>query len=244
MDIKISFREVKIRRHNSQNLKGEARFTDNVGYQVFGTVSGKPFRLSIGADEETAAKRRTAKIERAVLEGATSPLWSELADSLPATTFSFFATRVGYAAGQSRKATARITWQDLSDAYEIEMQRKVDNKERGATRNEGVMSSSTRDRYRITLRDFTNFLEDKNTPLVDITPATIAKYKVARHKAVTAKKQSRGGAGVALDIAVLHGMFAFAVAQKMLTDKPISMARESKPGKTPRTAHALLQVKN
>ena len=117
---------------------------------------------------------------------------------------------------------------------EIEMQRKVDNKERGATRNEGIMSSSTRDRYRFTIRDFTAFLEDKNTPLVDITPATIAKYKIVRHKGVIAKKQSRGGAGVALDIAVLHGMFAFAVAQKMLIEKPISMARESKPGKNPK----------
>src|SRR6266404_318198 len=116
---------------------------------------------------------------------------------------------------------------------QIDMQRKVDNKERGASRKEGVMSTSTRDRYRITIRDFTNFLEDKNTSLVDITPATIAKYKVVRHKAVIAKKQSRGGAGVALDIAVLHGMFAFALAQKMLFEKPISMARESKPGENP-----------
>jgi integrase len=67
------------------------------------------------------------------------------------------------------------------------MQRKVDNKERGATRKEGIMSTSTRDRYRVTIRDFTNFLDDKNTPLADITPATIAKYKVVRHKAVVAK---------------------------------------------------------
>ena len=75
------------------------------------------------------------------------------------------------------------------------------------------MSVSTRDRYRVTIRDFTNFLEDKHTPLVEITPSTIAKYKIVRHQAVTAKKQSRGGAGIALDITVLHGMFAFAVSQ-------------------------------
>lgn len=209
------------------------RFPRSVTYQTFGTLDSKPFRLSLGAEEESAAKRRIAKIEHAVIEGVTSPLWAELADSLPPTTFKFFANHVGYS-GQSRKATAKLTWQDLCDAYEIEMQRKVDNKERGATRNEGIMSVSTRARYRITVRDFTAFLEDKNTPLVDITPATIAKYKVVRHKAVVAKKQSRGGAGVALDIAILHGVFAFAMAQKMLADKPISMARESKPGKNPK----------
>ncbi len=233
MNIKISYREVKVRQRNSQNLEGADKFTGAVTYQTFGNLDGKPFRLSLGADEDSAAKRRTAKVERAVLEGATSPLWAELADSLPPTTFKFFADRIGYT-GHSRKATAKLTWQDLCDAYEIEMQRKVDNKERGATRNEGIMSVSTRDRYRITIRDFTNFLEDKNTPLVEIAPATIAKYKIARHKAVTAKKQSRGGAGIALDVAILHGVFAFAVAQKMLAEKPISMARESKPGKNPK----------
>lgn len=149
MDIKIGYREVKVRRHKSQDLQGGDKFTGTVTYQTFGSLDGKPFRLSIGADEETAADRRTAKIERAVLKGSTSPVWSELADSLPSTTFNFFATRVGYT-GQSRKATAKLTWQDLCDAYELEMQRKVDNKERGATRNEGIMSISTRTRYCIT----------------------------------------------------------------------------------------------
>jgi len=54
------------------------------------------------------------------------------------------------------------------------------------------MSTSTRDRYRITIRDFTNFFEDKNTSLVDITPATIAKYKIVLHKAVVAAVPWRG----------------------------------------------------
>ena len=175
--IKIGYREHKVRRPHSQNFKGDDKFTGAITYQTFGSLNGKPFRLSLGAEEEATAKRRTAKIERAVLEGAVSPLWAELADSLPQTTFKFFAGRVGYT-GQSPKATAKLTWQDLVDAYEIEMQRKVDNKDRGATRNEGIMSQSTRDRYRITIRDFTNFLEDKNTGLIDITPATITKYKV------------------------------------------------------------------
>jgi integrase len=231
--IKIGCREVKVRRRNSQKCEGAGKFTGTVTYQTFGSLDGRPFRLSLGADEKVAATRRTAKIERALLEGVMSPLWAELADSIPPTTLKFFADHVGYT-GQLRKATAKLTWQDLCDAYEIEMQRKIDNKQRGATRNEGIMSESTRERYRVTIRDFTNFLENKHTPLVEITPATIAKYKIARHKAVTAKKQSRGGAGIALDIAILHGMFAFAVAQKMLVEKPISMARESKPGKNPK----------
>jgi hypothetical protein len=157
MNIKIGYREVKVRRRNSQDLQGDNRFTGTVTYQTFGSLDGEPFRLSLGAEEESTAKKRTAKIERALLEGATSPLWAELADSLPSTTFKHFANHVGYT-GQSRKATSKLTWQDLCDAYEIEMHRKVDNKERGAARNEGIMSVSTRARYRITIRDFTDFL--------------------------------------------------------------------------------------
>jgi hypothetical protein len=40
----------------------------------------------------------------------------------------------------------------------------------------------------------------------------IAKFKVIRYKAIIALKQARGGTSIALDIAVLHAMFAFAMA--------------------------------
>ena len=72
MNVKIGYRGVKVRRRNSQNFQDEDRFTGATSYQTFGSIDGKAFRLSLGADEETSAKRRTAKIERAVLEGATS----------------------------------------------------------------------------------------------------------------------------------------------------------------------------
>ena len=96
MLVKISYREVKVRRKHSQNLDGAQKFTGGVTFQTFGSVESRSFRLSLGADENSTAKRRTAKIERALLEGATSPLWAELADSLPPTTFKFFANHVGY----------------------------------------------------------------------------------------------------------------------------------------------------
>jgi hypothetical protein len=62
------------------------------------------------------------------------------------------------------------------------MQRRVDNKLRGADREEGLMSTTTRDRYRQTIRHFDAFLQDKQTPLAVITPAVIAKFKVTRYK--------------------------------------------------------------
>jgi hypothetical protein len=49
---------------------------------------------------------------------------------------------------QGNKATAKSTWQDLCEAFELEMERMVANKTRGAGREEGTVSPSTRSRYR------------------------------------------------------------------------------------------------
>jgi integrase len=233
MQINIRYREVRVRRKFSQKLEGEGKFTGSKTYAVVGTLNHERVRLSLGATEKNVAVRRIAKIEKAVGEGPYSGLWAELAETLPGKTFKFFADRVGYV-GHAPTSKSIFTWQDLTDAYEIDMQRRIDNKERGAGREEGIMSLSTRDRYRTTINHLESFLENKQTPLVEITPALITKFKVQRHKDITALKQSRGGTSVALDIAILHAIFAFAVAQKMMKDKPIDLSKESKPGKNPK----------
>jgi hypothetical protein len=230
---KLCYKEVKVRRPNSDKYDGEDKFTGTKTYRVDGTLDGERVRMSLGTEEKSAAVRRVAKLERAVAEGPMSLLWPELNEALPPNTFRFFANRIGYV-GQKKVATSQVTWQDLVDAYEVEMQRRVDNKERGADREEGLMSTTTRDRYRQTIRHFDAFLEDKQSPLAAITPALISKFKVTRHKAITALKQARGGTSIALDIAVLHAMFAFAMAQKMMVEKPIDLKKESKPGRNPK----------
>lgn len=230
---KIRYKEVRVRRPNSHLYHGNDKFTGTVTYAVVGKLGGSKVRHSLGTGEKNAAVRRVRKLEGAIAEGPESPLWPELGESLPTNTFAFFADRVGYIR-QNWKATATSTWQDLVDSFEVDMQRRVDNKGRGAGREEGSMSTSTRDRYRQTIRHFDAFLQDKQTPLTAITPAVIAKFKVARHKAITALTQARGGTSIALDIAVLHAMFAFGVAQKMTAEKPIDLKRESKPGKNPK----------
>jgi hypothetical protein len=100
-------------------------------------------------------------------------------------------------------ATAKSTWEDLWEAFELEMERMVANKSRGAGREEGIMSLSTRSRYRQTIRHFTSFLEDSETPVNAIEPSTIEKYKVDRHKKIVALKQARGGSRIALDMTAL-----------------------------------------
>jgi site-specific recombinase XerD len=85
------------------------------------------------------------------------------------------------------------------------------------------MSESTRDRYHQIIRHFTNFLGDKNFLLAEIQKSTIAMFKVDRQKKIEQLKQSRGGSSIALDVAVLHRMFAFAVSEGLMSQKPISL---------------------
>lgn len=230
--LNIRYKEIKVRRKNSHLHGGDDRFTGAVTYSVIGRWNGERIRLALGTDQKNVALRRIAKIENAVADGPTSSLWPELNDAIPPATFKYFADRVGYV--RPNRATAKMTWQDLCDAFEAEMQRLIDNKKRGADSEEGTMADSTRQRYRQTIRHFTDFLADPGTQLEKIDAAVIKKFKIDRNKKILALKQNRGGGSVALDVAVLHRMFAFAVAEKILANKPIDLSRESKPGRNPK----------
>jgi integrase/recombinase XerC len=181
------------------------------------------------------AIRRIEKIKTACAVGPNSPIWSELEETLPPATFKFFADRAGYLKPTlTNLAIGKASWADLCAVFELEMQKRIANKLRGATPEEGVMSESTRDRYRQTIRHFTAFLQDKNTRLEDIKSPAIELFKVDRQKRIEKLKQGRGGSSIALDIAVLHRMFAFAVSKQLMIQKPIDLRNESKPGKNPR----------
>jgi hypothetical protein len=229
----LRYKQVKVRRKNSHLYQGDGKFTGAVTFSVVGTLNGKEVRLSLGTEEKSAAIRRVSKLERAIAEGVSSSLWPELNESLPPTTFKYFADRIGYVQHAGR-ATAKPTWNDLCEVFELEMERQIANKLRGATSEEGIMAPSTRDRYRQTVRHFTAFLEDKNALLDSIDAGTIEKFKVDRHKKIMKLKQARGGSSIALDIAVLHRMFNLAVSKQMMARKPIDLSKESKPGKNPK----------
>jgi integrase len=83
------------------------------------------------------------------------------------------------------------------------------------------------------LNHFVEFV-GKETPLVSLDNSTITKFKLARYKAITQLKQARGGSSVALDIAILHGMFRFGISQGVLKKNLIDLSKESKPGKNPK----------
>jgi integrase len=233
MLVNIRYKEVKVRLRNSHLFKGEKRYTGTVTYSVVGTVDRAQVRLSLGTEDKNVAIRRVSKIEKACAEGATSGLWHELEQSLPYATFKFFADRAGYVAADASKGVlVKPTWQALVDSFKLEMERKVVNRKRGASRKEGTLADSTRNRYLNTIANFSTFVPS-TTLLDDITPATIDMFKTGRHKEIKAKKQSRGGGGVATDIAILHGMFKYAFDREMLRKNPINFSKETKPGSNP-----------
>jgi len=230
MLVNIKHKEVKVRRPNSHLFDGEEKFTGTVTYSVVGSVEHQPIGLSLGTEEKSAALRRVKKLETACAEGPTSTLWLELEESLPAKTFKFFADSVGYVRSSPIRA-ARPTWANLRDAFELEMERLIENKRRGATKQ--VLSEGSRKRYLQTIRHFSSFLADGNTLLSTINKSTIEMFKVSRQKAIEKLKQARGGSSIALDIAILHRVFKFAVEKELMSQKPIDLKNESKPGANP-----------
>jgi integrase len=138
---------------------------------------------------------------------------------------------VGYAA---KTAASASTWSHLAELFEAEMERVVANKDRNAQREEGTMAESTRNRYRLTLKAFSAFLAERRIQNLDqITKFIIASYKEHRLKQILALKQSRGGGSVALEVAILHRILAFAIESGLLAVNPITLKHEAKPGKKP-----------
>jgi integrase len=224
---------VKVRAKNSGSK--EEKFTGSVTYAVVGLLDKRRVRHALGTDNAKLAARRVDKISTACAIGPSSSLWAELQETLPARTFELFANAIGYVLAEPVTANARPVWNDLLKSFEIEMERLIANKGRGASREEGIMVSGTRDRYASVYKHFGDFLTERGIVYLDtITPAVIEIYKTARVEAIAKLKQSRGGTSVALDVAALHRIFKYAVSKGLMASKPIDLSRESKPGKNPK----------
>lgn len=233
MIIKIRHTAVKVRRANSGSFDGADKFTGAVTYSVVGSVDGQFIKLALGTEEEKVAIRRVEKIKTACAVGPDSPIWSELEDALPHRTFQLFADKVGYTKKNNATRT-NPTWTDLADLFETELSRMVENKNRGAQREEGILAETTKNRYMQTIRSFTVFLEDREIDKLDeITKPVIEFYKAQRRKQILALKQARGGGSVALEVAILHRALAFAIETGLMNANPIKLKNEAKPGKKP-----------
>jgi integrase len=176
-------------------------------------------RGSLGTRNQDAARRIAHRLETALSEGADSNLWPELKQVLPPSTFARFANAVGV------KEKRMPTWNELRDSFMVQLNQKI---------TIGKLSQATADRYTVTIREFELFLEERNTSLLrDIGKPLIESFKVWRLERIKKRKNSRGGTGLLLDVAILHRVFALAVESEAMLKNPVRM--EGRPGENPQT---------
>jgi integrase/recombinase XerC/integrase/recombinase XerD len=186
-------------------------------YRAVGTLAGRFLRLSLGTGNHGAASIDVGRIERAIAEGGSSSLWPELKRALPPRTFEALARIANY----REEAPARAwTWTELEATFEREMSQRI---------LLGKLTESTRERYQQTLRAFKSFLEEcEVSDLARMNRPFIEKFKVWRLAKIREKKFSRGGRGLALDVAILHRVFAVAIECEMVGKNPVRL--EGRPG--------------
>jgi integrase len=188
-------------------------------YHLAGRIGGRRLRFTLGTGSRDAAEKIRNWIEKAIIEGKDSHVWPELARTLPPRSLRHAAGVVGYS---ERPAPELPTWDMLLVAFTAEMDRRVAR---------GKLQPSTRSRYLATTREFSLFLAFKpgrSRNLVDINRPAIEEFKAWRIPRIVAKRQSRGGTGLDLDLAILHRVFAYGLECEMLVRNPVSLG--DKPG--------------
>lgn len=190
---------------------------------MHGTVAGNFIRLPLGTANKAAASKTLDDIERALSQGQNSEHWPSLKRILPANTFAALAKIVGYVEPEPVPVVAVKTWADLKATFTVKMQQRI---------TLGKLAESTWTRYEQTLRTFKAFLDESAVnDLVSMNRAFLEKYKVWRLAKIQEKKFSRGGRGLALDVAILHRVFAVGVESEVIAKNPVAF--EGRPGDTP-----------
>lgn len=193
----------------------------DTGYQVIdGYAGSRRVRASLQTKNRAAAVRLRDKIELALAEGKRSGLWQELESSLPRTAFEKFAGLVGY---KDKSSQSALTWTDLTRSF-------VTHGKQLIARHR--LRESTLRRYEYTLRAFGDFLAQEDIAHLErIGRPVVEQFKAWRFDQITAKKHSRGGGSLDLDVAVLHRVFAHAVERELVARNPVKL--EGKPGARP-----------
>jgi integrase len=178
---------------------------------------GARLRGSLGTRNQDAARRLVHRLGIALSEGADSNLWRELKQVLPPLTFGRFAETVGV------KEKRLPTWNELRELFTAEQNKQI---------RRGKLSQTTADRYTVTIREFESYLTEQNISLLeDINKRLVEAFKLWRFERIKKRKQSRGGTGLVLDIAIMHRVFTIAVESELVHKNPVRM--EGRPGGNP-----------
>ena len=184
-------------------------------------------RLSLGTANGDAAHMLHGRIERAIAEGPASGLWSNLRSVLPADTFARLAAIAGHVPESS---VAASRWDDLLAKFKAWMSQRIALDK---------LRESTRERYLQTCSAFGDFLAERGvSDLAEIKRATIEDFKAWRLSRVLARKHSRGGRGVVLDVAILHRVFAYAMDCELVVKNPVRIG--GTPGRPTGTRRAAI----
>jgi integrase len=195
-------------------------------WRVEGMIHKRYVRLSLKTRDASAAKKTVSEIELALIDGKDSKRWLDLRRILPDVTFQIFAKVIGWEEKPEPAEAPAPTWADLVREFSAQFQRKI---------LQGDRSEATWRRYELTCDTFTEFLKQRGVSrLQDISRRLIEDFKAHRLEAILKRKFSRGGSGLHLDVAILHGVFAFAIDVELLTGRNNPVKFEKYPGKKPK----------
>jgi integrase/recombinase XerD len=207
--------------------------TQNQTYWVFGYTGKERVRKPLGTERAGVADTRVEWIKRACEEGATSTYWAQLKECLPLKSFTYFAEKVGYKDAPAAEPKSVPTWTELLAAYTKRLERPIESGKRAGK----LRAQSTKICYAQVFSTFAQFLLAKNiTKLSDITVKVAREdFQDWRVADITAKANHRVSSDKArlpgryvLDVAVLCGIFKFAVEQEMIGKSPFRYV--GKPG--------------
>ncbi len=187
-------------------------------YWIHGTVAGRFLRLPLGTANKAAANVTLNHVECALSEGEMSRRWFELRKLLPPQTFAVFAEIANWREPPPEERPA--LWSDLESAFSTTIKQRM---------LLGKLAESTNVRYEQTLRVFKIFLKETSvSELHAMNRPFIERFKVWRLADIQKKKFARGGRGLALDIAILHRVFAVGVECELVAKNPVAF--EGRPG--------------
>jgi integrase/recombinase XerD len=177
-------------------------------WRVEGMVNKQYVRLSLGTRDERHAARLKNNLQDALLLGDDCKLWPELKKHLPEATFNFFASVAGW---QEKTESPASTWTNLLRDFTARFRRQI---------LQGERSEATWKRYELTCDVFEEFLTARGiSRLENINRRVTEDFKTWKLAKTLERKHSRNGAGLKLDVAILHGVFAFAIEMDLLTGK-------------------------
>jgi integrase len=214
----MTFRVKK--RGKTYRLEGRAGDIANVRGRR-GSGERERIRLSLGTANGGAAQLLHGRVERAMAEGPGSALWRDLRTILPTDTFVKLAALAGHVPDE--EPAPECSWMDLVAKFKGWMSQRVALDK---------LRESTRERYLQTCTAFGDFLKESGVAdLREIKRATIEDFKSWQLGRILAKKHSRGGGGVVLDVAILHRIFGYALDCELLVKNPVRL--DGRPGDRP-----------